>query len=127
MKNRGWIGGLSLILSGFIPLSGWAAKETRQPVFYLGERYRDPTVSPLSTAAQPIPTEQQVFRFPALEVQGMIWGEMEPRAIVNHQVVKKGDLVEGVEVLEISREGIRVFFKGKSQLLKPGGKVEEAP
>ena len=115
------------MLSGFASFPCWAVKETRQPIFYLGEQHRDPTANPLSTAVQPIPLEREAVRFPALEVEGIIWGELQPRAIVNHQVVKKGDLVEGAEVLEISREGIRIFFRGKSQLLRPGGKVEEAP
>lgn len=102
-----------------------AAKETSQPILYTGERYRDPTVSPLSTPInQPVIKEPPV-QLPPLEVQGIIWGERDPRAIVNNRVVGKGDFVEGVEVLEISQKGIRLFFKGKSHFLRPGGRIEE--
>ena len=113
--------------SGLISLPCLAAKEGPQQIRYTGERYRDPTVSPLAVNVQSVQQEERSVTFPPLEVQGIIWGNLEPRAIVNHRVVGKGDLIDGVEVLEISQKGIRVFFKGKSHFLKTGGKAEENP
>ena len=114
------------MVSSVVSLPSLAAKETVQEIRYTGERYRDPTVSPLAVAVQPAQEEGPV-RLPPLEVQGIILGKQEPRAIVNQRIVKKGDLVEGAEILAITQKGIRIFFKGKSGFLKPGGAVEESP
>ena len=112
--------------SSVISLPSLAAKEASHQVRYTGERYRDPTASPLAVTVQPAQEEGPV-RLPPLGVQGIILGEREPRAIVNQRIVRKGDLVEGVEILEITQKGVRIFFKGKSGFLKPGGTVEESP
>ena len=109
MKRILGVGGVFLTMQGVIfPLSV-SAKEAVQRALYTGEKYRDPTASPLAITAQPA-HEVGPIRLPSLSVQGIIWAEGGPRAIVNEHIVKKGDFVEGVEILEITQKGIRVFF-----------------
>lgn len=47
---------------------------------------------------------------PNLAVQGIIWGGKIPQAIINNSVVKVGDTVLGVKILEITKDGVIVFF-----------------
>lgn len=60
---------------------------------------------------------------PPLTVQGVIWGGVLPQAIVNNQVVKADDVIEGgVKIINIAREGIKIFFDGRQyNLIAPAG------
>lgn len=49
---------------------------------------------------------------PKLIVQGIIWGGNFPQAIVNNKVVKVGDVLEGVDIVGINKEGVTVLFAG---------------
>ena len=124
MERAAFLGGVFLIAILF-PFPTLAAREAA-PILYTGEKYRDPTGSPLSSTLIDS-TKDGVVSLPHLEIQGIIWGERNPRAIVNNQVVGKGDFVAGVEILEVSQKGVRIFFQGTSHFLKPGGGVEEKP
>ena len=54
---------------------------------------------------------------PNLEVQGIVWGSALPQAIINNRVVKIGDIIQGVRVVDISKKGITVFYSGRQQLI----------
>ena len=49
-------------------------------------------------------------RLPNLTVQGVIWGDNLPQAIINNKVVKVGDRLGSVDVIDISKEGVTVLF-----------------
>lgn len=55
---------------------------------------------------------------PKMSLEGFTWG-YEPRAIINTQVVKKGDKILGAEVLEIKKEGVILIYQGKVFTLRP--------
>jgi hypothetical protein len=50
---------------------------------------------------------------PNLVASGVVWGGHTPQAIINGKIVKEGDAIEGVEILEIRKEGILAFFNGQ--------------
>ncbi|RJP28221.1 MAG: hypothetical protein C4533_07030 [Candidatus Omnitrophota bacterium] len=52
----------------------------------------------------------EAVNLPELKVQGLIWGSELPQAIINNKVVKVGDTISGVEILEINDKGITVLF-----------------
>ncbi len=54
----------------------------------------------------------QSFARPRLEVAGIMSGE-KPLAIVNETIVKEGDILNGVKVLEIREEFVRFEHRGK--------------
>ncbi|MFA5320187.1 MAG: hypothetical protein WBE75_02040 [Candidatus Omnitrophota bacterium] len=63
---------------------------------------------------------QQSKPLPPLVVSGIIWGGAFPQAIVNRKVVKIGDMVEAeVKVVDITKEGVVVFFDYKNYNLPP--------
>jgi hypothetical protein len=45
---------------------------------------------------------------PPLSIEGLIWNTDVPQAIINGKVVRKGDMIEGVKILEINGDGITV-------------------
>jgi len=49
---------------------------------------------------------------PSLTINGLVWNSEFPQAIVNNQIVKLGDTIEGVTVVGIHREGIDITFEG---------------
>jgi len=64
---------------------------------------------------------------PPLTVQGIIWGTPLPQAIINGKVLKIGDMIDGVEITRIDKEGVEVFYAGRSYFLASpasGGKPQ---
>lgn len=57
---------------------------------------------------------------PPLTVTGLIWGGAFPQAIVNNKIVRIGDMVAPeVKVVDITKEGVVVFFDYKNYSLPP--------
>ena len=118
----------AIFVSGaFFEAEPFTAKE-KGPVFYRGREYRDPTVNPL--LSKPTQEEQhkvqEFVTLPPLTIQGVFWGGDSPRAIINEQVVRKGDtLPDGIEILDISGSGIKVLYREKIFTILPQGVVKE--
>ena len=56
--------------------------------------------------------------FEGLNLTGIIYDEESPVAVINDVIVKKGDVVEGVTVLEIRRESVVLEKEDKSYTLE---------
>ena len=54
---------------------------------------------------------------PYLDVQGIVWGAELPQAIINNKVVRIGDQIDGVRIVNIGKEGITVFYGGRQQVI----------
>ena len=121
-----------LVLLSTTAFAKGAAKEPKEIkeknlIRYTGRENRDPTANPLLTLQNPNQKPiEEVVRLPSLQIQGIIWGGSSPQAIINEQVVSKGDVIAGgVEILDISKGGIKVIYRGKIFTLLPKGVVEE--
>jgi hypothetical protein len=86
-------------------------------VEYKTEDLRDPfcdpfapeKVSPVAGLPTPeVPSSPKVL--PSLEVQGIIWGGDFPLGIINNKVVKIGDTIEDVQIMDINQSGVIVAF-----------------
>lgn len=93
-------------------------------VSYTSGRLRDPFKSPFEMQAIPIVEERPVipsvgYGLSHLNVQGMVWSSKMPQAIINNQVVRVGEIVDGAEILEIRQEGIYVLYEGKQYIIRP--------
>ncbi|MFA5090010.1 MAG: hypothetical protein WC510_03100 [Candidatus Omnitrophota bacterium] len=53
----------------------------------------------------------------ALIVQGVVWGEPMPQAIINNRVINMGDVIEGAKVIDISKKGVVLLYKDRKYLL----------
>jgi hypothetical protein len=122
----------SLKISGAVPASYQAIQDLKDsekqepqmvievsPVEYTADNLRDPfepgafqEESDLGEQGFPNQTDRQA---PAITIQGIIWGGNLPQAIINDRVVKIGDTVEGVPIIDISKEGVTLFYNGQEQ------------
>ncbi len=71
-----------------------------------------PTPSP---SPSPSPAEEkalaEVYTPPdklGLQIDGIFWDEIKPMAIINGKIVSKGDKIEGMEILEIKKNSLRL-------------------
>jgi len=59
-------------------------------------------------------------------VQGLIWGGSLPQAIINDKVVSAGDVIDGVSIVGIDKDGVEVSFdKRNHRLASPA--IEAVP
>ncbi|MCU0652337.1 MAG: general secretion pathway protein GspB [Candidatus Omnitrophica bacterium] len=58
-------------------------------------------------------TETKAVMLPNLVIQGVIWGSDIPQAIINNKVVKRGDTIDNVHIVDISKKGIDIMFEGR--------------
>lgn len=54
---------------------------------------------------------------PKFTIQGIVWGGEVPQAIVDNKVVKPGDTIDNVHIVDINKEGIDIFFNGAQYTL----------
>ena len=103
------------------------AEEPANVVAYAAQTLRDPLESLLpvdaasasaSTQAQPIePSTQPKAPPPSLQLQGVMWGGPQPKAIINHRVYSVGDLVDGARITSIAAQQVLLEFQGNPMSL----------
>jgi hypothetical protein len=64
------------------------------------------------------PIEKSALPLPKLTIEGIIWNTYMPQAIVNGRVVRIGDTIEGVLVVNIEKQGITIDYNGEILLIK---------
>ena len=82
---------------------------------YLPNQEKPEEVSPSAGKAG---VAEETFDTSSLQVTGLVWGTENPKAIINGNVVGKGDVVNGGEIIDISKEGILFKYKEKEYLMK---------
>lgn len=106
---------------------GEDATALRPPVEYKGEGLPEPFQ--LLEEALPMAGDgQEGIELPKLIIQGIVWGGASPQAIINNQIVKAGDTIEGARIESIAKEGLTVSFQGREfKLPSPAsGNIKEA-
>jgi len=63
------------------------------------------------------PQESGAPVLPAMTVSGIIWGTAIPQAIINDKVVKTGDTIDEVKIININKDFISVVFSGRQYKL----------
>jgi hypothetical protein len=91
------------------------------PYFVAGE---DPFINLLqidiyrSALKKTEPVVDSQSPLPDFVIQGIVWNTEMPQAILNGQVIRIGDTIEGVKVLQIEKEGITILYRGEKLLIK---------
>jgi len=57
------------------------------------------------------PEKQAQAALSSLTVQGLIWGGRFPQAIINNKVLKIGDTIDKVSIINIDKDGVTVSFE----------------
>ncbi len=90
---------------------------------YTAGELRDPLASllpkeppaPEATPSADLPARTAVQRPtepPAINLRGIIWGEITPLAIIDDRLYRVGDPVEGARIITIDRSGMTVEYEG---------------
>lgn len=59
--------------------------------------------------------EKKKIVLPAFTLTGIVWGEYRPRAIIDNQVYRIGDLVKGAKILDITNQGVQMLYQEEDQ------------
>ncbi|MCX5708095.1 MAG: hypothetical protein NTY14_03835 [Candidatus Omnitrophica bacterium] len=90
-------------------------------VSYTAENLRDPFTNPVLTETSPDTGDSNTnipeVHLPAMKVQGIFWGGKFPQAIINDKVVKVNEKIDNVQILEITKDSVTVFFGNKQFVL----------
>jgi hypothetical protein len=64
--------------------------------------------------------------WPALTLTGIMnaGGSHKSLAQINNQLIAEGETIEGVKVLAIARDGVKVSYEGEQRTLRIGGYSE---
>jgi len=100
---------------------------SRPKVEYKAQNLRDPFQPLLTQEKNSQADVQQVKTLPTVNIQGVIWGGIFPQAIIDEKVVKKGDMVGEMRIVEIGKEGITVLFDNKEYVLSPSVGMGQKP
>lgn len=116
---------LSSLLWPFLLLSAQVKPEadSGKKIEYTSQYLRDPFQSPgeIEEERRKKGRDKPIVppTLPSLQVQGMVWNSKMPQTIINNQVLTIGDIIEGVEILDIRREGVYVLFGESQYILTP--------
>ncbi|MFH0790434.1 MAG: hypothetical protein V2A64_02275 [Candidatus Omnitrophota bacterium] len=87
------------------PKVEYKAEVLKDPFRGFRKKGTDKKINPVYDSKAPVKP------LPALTVQGIVWGGQTAQAIINNKVVKVGDTIENVEIIDITKNGIDVFFE----------------
>jgi hypothetical protein len=96
---------------------------------YKAGELRDPFQSPQKEKQikEQLPQKQiQERPLPALAVKGIVWGSTLPQAIINNKVVKIGDTIDEVQIVDINKFGVIVSFENRQYNLPSTSAVLES-
>lgn len=95
----------------------------RPKVEFAASGLRDPfkdyiTPEEIDIGKKPVePQKGETLNPPELKIEGLIWGGAKPCAIINGEVKKEGEIIDGVTILEINKEGLVILYEGKKYTL----------
>lgn len=76
---------------------------------------------PETNAAEALPPVDTKPSWPTLTLSGTMGRGAKSTALINKQMVRNGDLVEGVTVISIQQDSVELEFNGERQTIKGGG------
>jgi len=98
-----------------------AGSQEANKIEYKAEGLKDPFQEEEIEA--PVPERKRAL--PSLTIQGIVWGGSFPQAIINNKVVRAGDTIEGVEITDINKNGVTVFFENQKYTLSVSSPVSQ--
>jgi len=64
------------------------------------------------------PEEKIEIPLPKFTIEGIVWNSDMPQAIVDGRVVRIGDVIENVEIVNIEKRGITVSYNDENVLIE---------
>lgn len=112
---------LIFLLLGII--NALAQESSREAVLASGVDYQaDNLKDPFTANIQEKIISTEIGTGPELNigsvvVQGLVWGGAFPQAIINGKIVKAGDTLDQIKIVNISKQGISVLYENKEYVL----------
>ena len=95
-----------------------SARETKTSFAYNSSGRRDPMMS-LVEIKRVKPRRRVVSRPPPkLSLEGIIWSESEPEAVINGTILKENDFIKGAKVLQINRDSVILIYRSRKLVLR---------
>ena len=66
-----------------------------------------------------------IIQPPQLQINGLVWNSDRPQAIINNDIVTIGDVVAEAKILDITRNGVRIEYKGEHFEIDPNKNAAE--
>jgi hypothetical protein len=115
---------ITLFLMIIFLCSNLFAQEASLKVEYTSYNLRDPLKNPLlKTEAARVSSKPEIPEDISLpeefKVKGIVWGIEPVKAIINDEVVGRGDSILDVQILDIKKDGVYLLYKGKKFIVKP--------
>lgn len=98
-----------------------APTEIKEEKFlYASHNRRDPFVPLLDRKGRPITVVEGGVQFKVsdLYLEGIIWDDIKPMAIINDEVVSAGDKIRGVEIVDIQKDKVILSYQDEIFELK---------
>lgn len=96
------------------PKIEYKAEDLQEP-FGEGEEQTEGAVERKPAQIEPLPT---------LTIQGIVWGGTLPQAIIENKVVKIGDTINDVRIVDINKDGLVLFYHGQQYNLSSPAKTD---
>jgi len=94
-----------------------AGLQAASKVEYKSEDARDPFEEEKTEDKGQSKQQAEAKPLPNLQIQGIVWGGGLPQAIINNKVMRVGDTIEGVQITDINKKGVTVFFDSRRYTL----------
>lgn len=89
--------------------------------FYCAAFMEKRIVKKKSTKKKTRTRKKRVVRLPACSIGGIVYNADNPMALFVYKgkstLVKKGDVIEGIRIAKVSRDSVKVVYKGKRFML----------
>lgn len=111
------------------PRAAYTAHTLRDPLQNLLPDESKPVVQPPTPQVPDRPTGQPLAQGApsTLDIQGLIWGGPEPKAIINDEVYGVGDVIQGATITSIEQEGITMESGGHTTVVSIGQGAGKPP
>lgn len=92
--------------------------DSNEPISYDASDLRDPFTTYLPQKSTEAPKEESLqpqveVKLPEMNIQGIVWQTTNPQVIIDGQVLKLGDTINGAKIIKITKEGISFLYQEK--------------
>jgi hypothetical protein len=97
------------------PFESWLPKAIKKRVI---DKWGEIAVIDENDESSDLAYKEEVIP-PEFFISGLIWNTDFPQAIINDKVVGIGDVVEDAEILDITKDGIKIQYQGEEFFVTP--------
>ena len=122
---KSFFGILAILLAVFCSPQFSAADELKVSFIYNDSGLRDPFIPASFTTSEPEPDkDENILSNMNFKLEGIMWDPVDPYVIINDEILRVGDELDGVTILKIEKESVTFGVKDKTIVVPLIGKGE---